>query len=656
MAFVEVRSSMFRCGGLHVARSLQTNLQSMSGVVFPPDGKLPEDRGTTKTGKAVLLAALDAAAGLGDAEAAKAAASLRTEPDKAWRFGYQRHVRAAVAAMARGEDHAAATRRATAVARAGLQAAHAQFSFARDNAEVPLREAMAPGGSAKLKRFAFDTGVARWTAADGGGPPAVPRGFAVPFEGKTYEGSALEGLLRRFAHRDEAEPTFADACAEIVQHQAEWGDLTGQVFVLIGATSEMGPCATLLQHGATVVALARRAGRGGAAKWIELLETAAKSPGTLLFPIHPEARAAAEADAVAGGLRAAHSHASRHPRDLATLAGADALLHAPEIVDWLVELLTTHADVKGKRPHVYSGIYLDGGKFVRASVAMDAIVDALEERLRVHNGSGGAGAKVTRAVEAQTPALLYIDTPSHVHVVRKAVTYAGHVARRQSCGFGLALAGACGLVAPPPTVEVPRAAAGETMVVMDFLSATQGPNYAIAKLIQRFRAVWARHGAAALFPDAASGADVARAKQLVSITSGPAAKTESVMHSKTMAMMMKNVHRVPPNVAHEPATVQVVMTMLMLRDLRSPDALGNPANEGRSAAMSPSCDPFDFLVENAWHGGMWRSPYAMEAVGKYIFVTVQLEKAAPFLLAAGVAATALWQRRNLLALAGFGEL
>jgi hypothetical protein len=47
----------------------------------------------------------------------------------------------------------------------------------------------------------------------------------------------------------------------------------------------------------------------------------------------------------------------------------------------------------------------------------------------------------------------------------------------------------------------------------------------------------------------------------------------------------------------------------MVRDLCSSMALGNPKVE--------IAHPTDFLVENAWHGGMWRSPYSMESVGYY---------------------------------------
>jgi len=64
-----------------------------------------------------------------------------------------------------------------------------------------------------------------------------------------------------------------------------YDDLSDLYFVLLGATSEMGPLKFLLDRGANVIAIAR----GGAAKWAELVKHARKSRGTLIFPVKNEA-------------------------------------------------------------------------------------------------------------------------------------------------------------------------------------------------------------------------------------------------------------------------------------------------------------------------------------------------------------------------------
>ena len=54
--------------------------------------------------------------------------------------------------------------------------------------------------------------------------------------------------------------------------------------------------------------------------------------------------------------------------ELAGFAGADVLEQVPEVAHWLQNLMPD------KRFYIHSLIYLDGEKYVRASVAMDAII------------------------------------------------------------------------------------------------------------------------------------------------------------------------------------------------------------------------------------------------------------------------------------------
>ena len=60
----------------------------------------------------------------------------------------------------------------------------------------------------------------------------------------------------------------------------QYEDLSDLHICLIGATSEMGPMEFLLDHGATVIALARP----GEKKWKKLIARAKRSRGRLIFP------------------------------------------------------------------------------------------------------------------------------------------------------------------------------------------------------------------------------------------------------------------------------------------------------------------------------------------------------------------------------------
>ena len=143
--------------------------------------------------------------------------------------------------------------------------------------------------------------------------------------------------------------------------------------------------------------------------------------------------------------------------------------------------------------------------------------------------------------------------------------------------------------------------------------ARRRPNYAVAKFLQRWRAIYARHVQGCV----------------VSITNGPATKTVSVMHSAQMAFVMERVHLVPPNRAYEPDTVRRLLFLLMVRDIRSRQALAQPGT------ALPHV--LDLCEENAWHGGMWLSPYSMQSVGVYLYARHYGSRLAGLLLLGAVA-------------------
>jgi hypothetical protein len=531
-----------------------------SGVVFPAGptkvGKKsnphPSKRSTTSTAKMIYSAALEAA---NDEEGRQACAKLKASSDKKWRYGYRPFVRAVASSMA---SHDASPLE---IARAGLQSAHKSFNFRRKGfQEMSLMKACEDG----TFTGSFVTGVTKQKSS------SQPNFTGVPYNGKEYRGDDLVQLANDFSKSGQAEPSFSTSIHEIINDSTILKDgLTDHVFVLMGATSEMGPLTTLLDLGASVIALARPASKRDPEKWIRLLKKAENSPGKMIYPTRSK-------DASIAG------------------AGADALTDTPEIINWLVELFQTHPLVQNKTLYMYSGIYLDGGMFVRASMAMEMIISECTKRLPSN----------------KLPALIYIDTPSHAHVVARE-TYDGHLEQKKNAPLLLKIGATCGLIKNPKVIENPGNKNG--IVVMDFLATQQGPNYSLAKQLQRWRAIWARHSEALIFPGS-NGKEVVKPKQLVSLTLGPAAKTDSVMHSPTMAMVMNTIEQVKPNVAHEPETVQALMTLIMIRDIKSSNALGNPAND-QGDTKNGTNPHMNFLVENSWHGGYWRSPYAMDSVG-----------------------------------------
>ena len=111
----------------------------------------------------------------------------------------------------------------------------------------------------------------------------------------------------------------------------------------------------------------------------------------------------------------------------------------------------------------------------------------------------------------------------------------------------------------------------------DSLVPQQGPNYALAKRLHRWRATAAR----------AEGATV-------SFHVAPATRTRSVLKNRVLAAAYAGAKPFGIEV-FEPATSNTLMAALLVHDLRT----GVPEHE----------HPWQDEAYAAAHGGLWRSPY-----------------------------------------------
>jgi hypothetical protein len=123
----------------------------------------------------------------------------------------------------------------------------------------------------------------------------------------------------------------------------------------------------------------------------------------------------------------------------------------------------------------------------------------------------------------------------------------------------------------------------------------QGPNYALAKTSQQWRAF------------------VAKAEGFVaSANHAPAARTESMVAYSTIAAALEGMQSFEPLVAYDPQTASDMMAAILLWDLSDKSSAANPKNQ--------DAHPFNLLVENACHGGMWRCAYTTDSIGKWSFI------------------------------------
>ena len=253
------------------------------------------------------------------------------------------------------------------------------------------------------------------------------------------------------------------------------------------------------------------------ALWERVLDTARRGAGTLLYPD----------------------------------GGADLITEVPAVADWV-------AGLPG-RPVLGDYVYADGATNVRVSTAVDALT-------------------VRLAAARDDVALAFLATPTDVFAVppdavaQSVRAYAGRSRAGKLLGRPLRTLSAGRLL---QRAYLPGSDPG----VVDSLVAQQGPNYALAKRLQRWRATVAR-----------------AAGTTVSMNVAPPTRTRSVVKNRALAAAYAGAHRFGVEV-FEPATSNVLMAALLVHDLHTG---GGPAHE----------HPWQDEAHAAVHGGLWRTAYA----------------------------------------------
>jgi len=348
----------------------------------------------------------------------------------------------------------------------------------------------------------------------------------VPYRGSELAGEALVAQLERWVTGGVVERSFADAIARVAAHP-EWLALEGDCVALLGAGAEMGPFSALASWGADVVAV----DVPGEARWERLLAVARAGAGRVTVVQE-------------GGT-----------------PGVDVAARVPE----LRALLEAHAPEA--RLVLGTHLYADGAAHVEVSAAADALAaDLLAHR--------------------PGTALAYLATPTDAFLVGPEVMDGAQARWR---GRGRALRGlqaplrtaSRGRLFTPSYTSTVTGEDGRRRGVADALVPQQGPNYALAKRVQRWRGVVAR----------AQG-------HAVSFNVAPASWTRSVTSNRILAAAYAGARRFGIEIF--PAeTSRVLMAAALVHDLRADAGAGADAGD----------HPEDLFARAAAHGGLWRSPY-----------------------------------------------
>lgn len=343
--------------------------------------------------------------------------------------------------------------------------------------------------------------------------------LSIPHRGARLSGDHLRRQLDRWVDAGTVEPSLAEAVGRVVDHP-EWLDLRGRTVAVIGAGSEMGPMRSLLRWGAEVAAVDLPRPQ----LWQRVLDDARRGAGRVHVPVTLGSTG-----------------------DLARRAGGDLLHDLPRVAAWVAAL---PGDLV-----LGNYVYADGGTNVRVAMAVDALGEHVAHQRPMASACLATPTDVfavpAEAVAASVDSYAHRRTSKVLRVPLRTLS-GGRLLRRN---------------------YLPDVNPG----INDSVVTQQGPNYLLAKRLQRWRATTAR----------AAGREV-------SFHVAPPTRTRSVVKNRALAAAYRGAHRFGIEV-FEPGTANTLMAALLVHDLRH----GSP----------PQPHPWKDEAYAAVHGGLWRAAY-----------------------------------------------
>jgi hypothetical protein len=413
---------------------------------------------------------------------------------------------------------------------AGLPSRQAAVTVAADGlgaVRTRLQYVAADGTGTPLDTMVLDQAGPALSTIEIKGSGDRDAGFSLPLRGDRLSGASLARQLDSWTDDGVMEPSAAERVRTVMAHP-EWLSVPDRTVVVLGAGAEMGPLQALLRWGARVAAI----DLPGRELWRRVLAVARERAGTLLVPVAAEHAGAEPATAVV-----------EH-------AGLDLLTDVGAAAEWIRNL----------DGHLVLGnyVYADGVTNLRLSAAVDAMTMHLQ-------------------LARPDLALGFLATPTDVFAVPADVVTQAQRAyedrSRLSKVFGRTLR-----VASAGRLLRRQYVPGVYPGIHDAIVVQQGPNYALAKRLQRWRATVAR--------DMGS---------TVSLNVAPPTRTRSVLKNRALAAAYAGAHRFSIEV-FEPATANTLMAALLVADLHTG---GGPSHD----------HPWEDEAYAAVHGGLWRGPY-----------------------------------------------
>ena len=480
---------------------------------------------TTNVAKDVWCAAALAAKDNGLSEAIKR--------EQNWRFGYAKH-------LSKLNDTIALSSKenAKAIATAGLNQLLQNFVFVPDDKHSDSSAAKEPISLSNLAATAYTKDQSKFCTKIVEGAKGIPNDISFPYKNGSLNGSQLEKRMSEWSHNGTCEEDCSVKVQKVIPSITQ-SSLKGRWFVLLGAGSEMGPLKFLLTYGANVIAVRTRKNKG----WLEMEELAKNSAGSLYIPICKD------------------GSDDFKDEDWSHKAGCDILTETLDIRDWIIDVLGGPSENVEVTVGLYT--YLDSEAHVRVTLGCDVIMTGLERLF-----------PKTR--------FAYIGSTSVSTAITKEMALSVHKYREASPFWMKATR-----CSPPHIRKIENVldSLNEEKAIYlhhGFVTA-QGPNYALAKTAQVWRAMVAKN-----YP---------------SFCAGPITRTVSVCHNPTMAAMLKSYDRVKPYEIMDPPCASTILGILLAYDV-----LFESADKDKNAGH-----PFERTLGSSFHSGDLRGPYNVES-------------------------------------------
>lgn len=440
--------------------------------------------------------------------------------EKNWRKNYPTYFKCLV------EHGICSSQNAIKIAQQGLHKAQHSFEFYRGGNRYLLKDVMQVPSIAELQ-----------TVKIVGQSQAAPEWY-IPYKGKQLTGQALLDQLDTWQRQGIIEPSHTAAMKRVYAHP-EWLDLSKRSMVLLGAASEAGPLSWLAKWKANIIAI----DLPNPQVWQRIINTVQQGNATLYAPSLTE---------VASDLPV---------EQLKDLLGVNLLTHIPEIGHWLAK--------NSHQLDLAAIAYLDGEKHVRVSIAMDSIMSYVSQ-------------------QKPDSSLMYMCTPTDVYAVSQETIAAAQQKYQQRSLLERIFSRSVATLSMqhlfqksnPTLIDADNT---KSYGIADCIVIEQGPNYALAKRLQQWRATLARHRG-----------------QHVSINIAPSTTTRSVVKNPLLKAAFDGASLFDVE-SFEPETTNAIMAALWVHDLCYPEALANPNN---------TLDhPLELMMDGANHGGLWNVPY-----------------------------------------------